>query len=189
MNYLEASNQIAAYRKEIATLREKIRSVQTDHEPQAVENYTFNDLNGQVRMSDLFADKDTLFVVHNMGSSCAYCTLWADGFNGVLAHLENRAAFVVSSPDSPAKQAEFAAARGWSFRMVSHQNSSFAEDMGYKQDGGFWPGVSVFRKVDDQILRLSDAHFGPGDDFAGIWHLFDLLPEGAGGWEPQFSYH
>jgi predicted dithiol-disulfide oxidoreductase (DUF899 family) len=124
-----------------------------------------------------------------MGKGCPACTLWADGFNGVVDHLENRAAFVVSSPDDPETQKVFKASRDWRFRMVSHQGSSFAEDMGYKSDSGHWrPGVSVFRKTARGIVRLSDTGFRPGDDFCTPWHLFDLLPEGAAGWHPKYDY-
>jgi predicted dithiol-disulfide oxidoreductase (DUF899 family) len=105
-----------------------------------------------------------------------------------LPHLENRAAFVVSSPDDPQTQSAFAASRGWRFRMVSHQGTSFAGDMGYRDDQGSLPGVSVFRRIGDRIYRVSDAPFDQGDDFCAVWHLFDLLPEGAAGWRPQFSY-
>jgi predicted dithiol-disulfide oxidoreductase (DUF899 family) len=124
-----------------------------------------------------------------MGTGCRNCTMWADGFNGVLPHLEDRAAFVVSSPDDPATQCAFAAARGWRFRMVSHQGTNFAADMGYRGEHGWRPGVSVFRRAGDRILRVSDTDFDAGDDFCPVWHLFELLPEGAAGWRPKFSYH
>jgi predicted dithiol-disulfide oxidoreductase (DUF899 family) len=114
--------------------------------------------------------------------------MWADGFNGVLPHLENRAAFVVSSPDDPSTQRALAAARGWRFRMVSHQGTGFAAEMGYRGPDGCLPGVSVFRQIGGRIYRVSDAPFDAGDDFCAVWHLFDLLPEGAAGWRPQFSY-
>ena len=39
-----------------------------------------------------------------MGRGCSYCTLWADGFNGLRHHFEDRAAFVVVSPDTPEQQ-------------------------------------------------------------------------------------
>ena len=32
---------------------------------------------------------DRLLMIHNMGEACRYCTLWADGFNGFLPHLED----------------------------------------------------------------------------------------------------
>jgi hypothetical protein len=46
----------------------------------------------------------------------------------------------------------------------------------------------VFRKRGQTIFRVSDAGFQPGDDFCAIWHFFDLLPEGATGWQPQYKY-
>jgi DNA-binding transcriptional ArsR family regulator len=32
------------------------------------------------------------------------------------------------------------------------------------------------------------ASFSPGDDFCTVWHLFDLLPGGAGDWFPKIQY-
>jgi predicted dithiol-disulfide oxidoreductase (DUF899 family) len=63
---------------------------------------------GSVQLSDLFGEHEDLIVIHNMGVSCPYCTLWADGFNGLIRHLEDRAAFVMVSPDPPDIQKEFA---------------------------------------------------------------------------------
>jgi predicted dithiol-disulfide oxidoreductase (DUF899 family) len=114
--------------------------------------------------------------------------MWADGFNGVLPHLENRAAFVVTSPDDPQTQAAFADSRGWRFRMVSHAKNRFAADMGYGSETGWKPGVSVFRKENGKVLRVSDTGLGPGDDFCSVWHFFDLLPAGADGWRARLAY-
>jgi predicted dithiol-disulfide oxidoreductase (DUF899 family) len=188
MRYREANEKLAGFRRDIAALREQMRALQSEVEPEEVENYRFATTDGEVRLSDLFGAKEYLFVIHNMGKGCPSCTMWADGFNGVLAHLENRAAFVVSSPDDPETQRDFAATRGWRFRMVSHAGTSFAADMGYRADNGWLPGVSVFRRSGDRIYRVSDAPFDQGDDFCTVWHLFDLLPEGAAGWRPHFRY-
>ncbi len=38
---------------------------------------------------EMFGDKKQLLLIHNMGQGCRYCTLWADGFNGFLKHLES----------------------------------------------------------------------------------------------------
>ncbi len=175
--------EIDARKKELAELRRKVP-------PQDVTDYTFATPAGDVRLSELFAGKPDLLVVHNMGRKCPYCTLWADGFNGVLPHLENRTAFVVSSPDAPAVQTEFAAGRGWKFRMVSVQASAFAKEMGFQSErGGYLPGVSSFRKTaDGKVQRIAHTYFGPGDDFCSVWHFFDLLAEGVNEWEAQFKY-
>ena len=188
MSYEKSREQLAQYRAEIAGLRRKMRDAQAAIEPQEVTDYALTRADGSVaRLSDLFGGKDTLIVIHNMGTGCSNCTLWADGFNGVYEHLASRAAFVVSSPDPPEKQRAFAASRGWRFPMVSVKGTSFAQDMGY-WDNDPLPGVSVFKKRGGKIVRVADTGFSPGDDFCTVWHLFDLMPEGAAGWEPKFSY-
>lgn len=189
MNYMQGSEKLAGYRKQIADLRQKMRAAQAAIEPEEVSDYAFSTPGGTHKLSELFGDKDELILIHNMGRKCPYCTLWADGFNGVYHHLADRAAFAVSSPDSPATQKEFASGRGWRFPMVSHDGTSFAADMGYRAKDGRWmPGVSVFRRDGARILRVSSTGFSPLDDFCSVWHIFDLLPEGVGGWSPKFSY-
>ncbi len=56
------------------------------------------------------------------------------------------------------------------------------------EDGGWLLGVSVFRCHENRILRVSDAGFAPGADFCALWHIFDLLPGGAGDWQPKYRY-
>ena len=186
--YAETRERLSDYRRKIEGLHAEMRQLQAAVEPEPVTDYAFAGPDGPVKLSALFGDKTDLFVIHNMGTGCSYCTMWADGFNGVYDHLASRAAFVLTSPDSPEVQARFAAERGWRFPMVSHQGSRFAEDMGYKRKEGWYPGVSVFQRKGDRIVRVSDAELGPGDDFCTVWHLLDLLPEGPAGWAPKFRY-
>jgi predicted dithiol-disulfide oxidoreductase (DUF899 family) len=188
LKYAAGSEKMAAYRRQIADIRQKMRTTLASVEPQEVSDYEFKTLEGTVRLSDLFGPHEDLMVVHNMGSSCPGCTLWADGYNGVHHHVITRTAFAVSSPDAPAVQQKLAAARGWKFRMVSHMGTTFAADMGYRTDQGGWrPGISVFKREGAKILRVSDAAWSPGDDFCTVWHFFDLLPEGAAGWSPKLK--
>ena len=108
MKYAPGVRQLGRYRLRIAALRKKMRDVQHRIEPEPVDDYTFSTARGPKRLSELFGAKRDLFVIHNMGSSCPYCTLWADGYNGLYAHLVTRGAFVVTSPDPPAVQQRFA---------------------------------------------------------------------------------
>lgn len=189
MSYGTKNEQIQKLQEQVTELRKKVIELRKSQPPEKVENYKLTAVTGeQVNLADLFGDKKELFVVHNMGKKCAYCTLWADGFNGILNHLENRAAFVLSSPDAPEVQNEFAKSRNWNFRMVSTAGTSFGKDMGYQGDDWLRPGVSVFIKSGSDILRVSDNEFGPGDDYCQLWSLLDLLPVGADNWAPKFSY-
>jgi predicted dithiol-disulfide oxidoreductase (DUF899 family) len=188
VDYREASARLNEYRREIAATRAKMRALQKQTLPEPVRDHSFGTNDGEVRLSQLFGAREDLFVIHNMGASCPYCTLWADGYNGTYEHLANRAAFVVASPDPPEAQRKLAEKRGWRFRMVSDTDRRFAEAMGYLDEGALLPGVSVFRKRNGGIVRVSDARFSPGDDFCSLWHFFDLIPEGRDGWAPRFSY-
>lgn len=189
MSYSETSKKLAEYREQIAAVRAKMREARAAAEPQEVEDYALSTSEGTTRLTALFGAKDDLIVIHNMGASCRYCTLWADGFNGVYPHLADRAAFVVATPDAPTAQKKFAESRGWRFPMVSHQGTSFAADMGYRSEKGGWlPGLSVFRRDGRRLLRIADTPLHLGDDYCALWHMFDMLPGGRGDWEPQFKY-
>ncbi len=189
MNYQSSAERIAGYRREISSIREKIRAAQAETDPQVVADYEFRGWEGPVHLSALFGRHADLMVVHNMGTSCPSCTLWADGYNGLHTHVVQRAAFVVSSPDAPEVQRDFAESRGWKFPMVSHAGTSFAADMGYRGERGNWmPGISVFRRDGERIVRVSDARWSPGDDFCTLYHFFDLLPDGTAGFRPKYRY-
>jgi predicted dithiol-disulfide oxidoreductase (DUF899 family) len=189
MKYQAAAKKLEELKKEFESLREEINKVRRAAEPQEMKDYAFTRSTGApASWKDLFGGRDDLVVIHNMGRGCSYCTLWADGFNGVYDHLANRAAFVVATPDQPEAQTEFAGSRDWRFPMITYRGTTLAEDTGYGGDGGFSPGVSVFQRKNGKVVRVSDTAFGPGDLYCGVWHLFDLMPRGADGWKPKFNY-
>ena len=157
--------------------------------PEKVKDYEFLDFNDKkVKLSELFGNKKDLILVHNMGVSCPYCTMWADGFNGVLKHIDDRAAFVLVSKDAPQLQKKFYKNRDWSFRMVSAKGSSFTKDMKMEKSGNPQPGVSVFYKDNKGIFRVGNDKFGPGDKYCLVWHFFGMLKQGVNGWHPKFKY-
>ena len=175
--------ELEALERQIFELKQRRAALRRSAQGEQVADYELQAHDGgSVRLSELFGDKDDLLVIHNMGKSCVYCTMWADGFNGLLPHIEERAAFVVVSPDDVARQAEGAAERGWRFRMVSGRGSSFAKDMGFETDDGSpKPGVSTFVRAPDGTMRRHDsAPFGPGDKFCAVWSFVDLLPQTEG---------
>lgn len=189
----DADKEIDALQNEVDLAKQRLTEARKRRPKEPVQDYVFKGLDGEVRLSELFGDKSDLIVVHNMGTGCRHCTMWADGFVGLVPHLQDRAAFVVCSPDKPDVQKRFAAKRNWNFRMVSGHDNTFIQDMGFwREDGpypGPWPGVSTFhRETDGSMVRIAKTHFSPNDDFCAIWPLFDMLEDGSNGWEPQYNY-
>ena len=173
------AEEIAALEQQYLKMGVELAEKKRALPPEPVKDYELTDLSGEaVKLSTLFGDKTDLIVIHNMGKGCTYCTLWADGFNGFTPHLENRAGFVVCTPDAPDVIQEFKDSRGWTFSMVSGQGSDFTKDMGYAPDGQYHPGVSTFQKQEDgSLVRIATSYLGPNDPYCSIWHLFNLLAD------------
>jgi predicted dithiol-disulfide oxidoreductase (DUF899 family) len=180
-------DEIALLEQEILEKKRTLAELRKSNPKQLETNYQFLTINKKkVSLLDLFQDKDELIIIQNMGKSCKYCTMWADGFNGVYHHLIEKAAFVVASPDTPEEQDAFAAERRWQFPMISTKGTTFKEDFGFEIDGYQHPGVSTFKKdASGNITHVANSPLGPGDDFCAVWHLFDLLPSGSEGYHPK----
>lgn len=183
------AREIETLEQEILEKSRRLADLKRAMPRERVDDYVLAGWDGPVTLSSLFGGKKDLIVVHNMGKGCRYCTLWADGFNGVWRHLADRAGFVVCSPDAAETQKIFAASRQWGFPMVSGHGSTFIQDMGFRGEKSWMPGVSTFHLAEDgSIERVARAEFGPYDLFCGVWHLIALLADGENGWEPRYTY-
>lgn len=180
--------EIAALEKEIYELGKKLAALRKEAEPVEVPDFTFQTQTGPVKLSALFAGKEVLFAIHNMGQACRYCTLWADGLNAFLPHLEDRFSVVLLSKDTPEAQQRFAHSRGWRFRMASHAGSTYAADQTVTPGEPDMPGIVCFVRDGTRILRKNAAEFGPGDEFCGIWPVLSLAGFDSETWTPQYSY-
>ena len=184
----ETDTDIAALEAEIAELTAELnaaRRAATGHE---VPDYAFRTLEGEVRLRELFAGRDRLLAIHNMGQGCRYCTLWADGINGFLPHLESAMAVVLLSKDDPETQRRFANARGWRFRLASHGGGDYIREQTVMSGEGNAPGAVVYERKDGTLLRRNAVVFGPGDLFCPAWNFLALAGHGGDDWTPQFTY-
>lgn len=180
--------EIRAVEREIGKLVTKLTSLRKAHRGQKVRNYGFADLEGETSLRDLFGDKDRLLMIHNMGQGCRYCTLWADGFNGLLPHLESAMAVVLVSKDPPAAQRQFANSRGWRFRLASHGGGDYIQEQTVTNGEDNMPGAVLYERDGDAIYRKNECVFGPGDLYCAMWSLLGLAGLDASDWTPQYRY-
>jgi predicted dithiol-disulfide oxidoreductase (DUF899 family) len=168
----------------------------------------------EVRLSQLFSDgHDELIVDHLMFAAdddepCVMCSMWADGCNAIVPHIERRASFVLVATAETGRLRRWARERGWDrIRLLSSHDTTFIRDLGREYDDGSQnSGVSVFTRdasgtiyhrytvgadLDDD---LGDARPYQGDGrgidlYSPVWQLFDLLPSGRGrDWCPNHEY-
>lgn len=181
-------NEIREIEKQIFELNQKLNELRKENRGESVPNYEFESLEGRVTLRELFGEKDRLLVIHNMGQACRYCTLWADGFNGFVPHLESAMSVVLASKDSPETQRRFANERGWRFRLASHGGGDYIQEQTLVDGVDNMPGAIVYERDGDTIYRKNDAIFGPGDQYCSIWNLLGMAGIGEEEWTPQYGY-
>jgi len=123
-----------------------------------------------------------------MGQGCRYCTLWVDGFNGLVGHLESAMSVVLVSKDDPETQRRFANSRGWRFRLASHGGGDYIREQTVMEEMDNMPGAVVYERAGDKIIRKNDCIFGPGDLYCAMWSLLGLGGLGDEDWTPQYAY-
>ncbi len=174
--------------KQIAELTMTLNKERGKLTPAPVPNYLFQTLEGEISLLGLFGGRERLLAIHNMGQGCRYCTLWADGFNGLLPHLESVMSVVLLSRDPPELQRDFAGSRNWRFRLASHGGGDYIREQTVMSGVDNMPGVVVYTRSDERVFRSGSAVFGPGDLYCPMWNLLGLAGLGDDPWTPQFRY-
>lgn len=183
-----AITEIQKLEHEILELTLKLNALRKSNGGDEVRNYSFATIDGETDLLKMFGDKKQLLLIHNMGQGCRYCTLWADGFNGLLKHLESLMSVVLVSKDPPEVQRQFANSREWRFRLASHGGGKYISEQTVMDGSENTPGAVVYERDDDTITRRNSCVFGPGDVYCSMWGLLGLAGLGADDWTPQYGY-
>ena len=183
-----SKDRIVELERKIGALTAELTDLRKASPGTPVPDYAFRTQSGEATLRDLFGDRDRLLAIHNMGQACRYCTLWADGFNGLLPHLESVLAVVLVSKDPPEVQRKFANSRGWRFRLASHGGGDYIREQGVLEGSDNVPGAVLYQRSDDAILRRNACVFGPGDLYCAMWGLLGLAGLDAADWTPQYDY-
>lgn len=183
--------QIEKKYQEIHALRKQQAEISKAEGLKKIADYIFKDIDGkEISIETLFGSHDELIIIHNMGKSCKYCTLWADGLSSSYKHISSRCAFALVSPDSYEVMKEFASNRDWKYPYYSGHETDFIYDMGFESRDGdkksFMPGYTTFLKKEDGIYRVACDTFGPGDFYSPVWQFMDMLHHGQKEWIPSY---
>ena len=183
-----ADTEISKLEQKIFELTTELNELRKSSTGDKVRNYAFATIDGETNLLSMFGDKATLLLIHNMGQACRYCTLWADGFNGFLKHLESVMSVVLVSKDPPELQRQFANSRDWRFRLASHGGGEYIREQTLVEGTENMPGAVVYERDGDKITRKNTCVFGPGDIYCSMWGLLGLAGLGESDWTPQYAY-
>jgi predicted dithiol-disulfide oxidoreductase (DUF899 family) len=204
--WLAARKALLMKEKKFTRLREQLAKQRRQLPWVKVEKeYVFEGPKGRETLSDLFDGKSQLVVYHFMfgpewGEGCSHCSFWADHYDGMGVHLNQRdVSFIVVSRAPLGEILPFKKRMGWGFKWVS----SFPNDFNYDFHVAFRPeeikkrsvyynyenvdmgdmtdreGISVFYKDKKGDVFHTYAAFARGIDMVNTTYQFlDLVPKG-----------
>ncbi len=165
--------------------------------------YAFDGPDGAVTLADLFERRSQLIISHFMfapewDAGCPSCSLWADGYNGQITHLNQRDVSFAAISRAPIEKLQAYRERmGWSFTWVSSGGTTFNRDFGVsfapaahepgvknynfgtsRFGGSDAPGFSVFARDDERIFRTYSCYSRGLEVLNPTYHFLDLVPKG-----------
>ncbi len=161
----------------------EIARLWAEHEPVDFSDFSLETAAGPRLLSSFAGPKGRLLVIHNMGASCPYCTMWADVLKGCFGLLSPEMAVLLVSPDALESEDARRIERGWPFEMASDADGAFTAAAGFQTPDGTMPGASAYLIEDGSVRRAGGTFFGPHDRYNPVWPLLALFPGGAESYE------
>jgi predicted dithiol-disulfide oxidoreductase (DUF899 family) len=128
LELLEAEKELTRRGDELTRKRQELPWVRID------KDYIFDTDEGSASLADLFGGRSQLLIYHFMfgpeyTAGCPACSSIADGFNGVVVHLENHDVAMWAVSRAPLEKLQAYRERmGWSFPWASSYGSDFNYD-------------------------------------------------------------
>ena len=194
--FLEEEKDFTRRRDALSARRRELPWVRID------TDYQFEGPEGHVSLDDLFGPRSQLLVYHFMFAPewekpCKSCSFWADGYNGVTAHLEQRDTRLVAISRAPReKLVARARTMGWTFPWYTGSRE-FNEEFGVSFDpdavaagraeynyrptstkmSGL-PGLSAFVKRDGEVFHTYSCYARGLDILNPAYNLLDVTALG-----------
>jgi predicted dithiol-disulfide oxidoreductase (DUF899 family) len=203
--WIEARKVLLKKEKEFTALRDQLSQLRRDLPWVAVDKeYVFDGPNGKQTLSELFDGRSQLIVYHFMYDplwdvGCQSCSFWADNFNDIVVHLNQRDVTMIAVSRAPYNKIDAYKKRlGWDFKWVS----SFDTDFNFDYYVSFTPeelakkkafynfisqdprisereGVSVFYKdTIGRVFHTYSAYERGTDILNNTYNYLDLVPKG-----------
>ena len=203
--WLEARKQFLIKEKEFTRLRDQLNEQRRELPWKAVDKeYVFEGPNGKQTLPELFEGRSQLIIYHFMfdpdwEGGCPHCSFWADNFDGIITHLNQRDVTMIAVSHAPyRKLAAYQKRMGWGFKWVSSSDTDFNFDyhVSFTQEelakkNAFYnftmqdsmdserEGVSIFYKDPTGKIFHTYSTYARGIDMVNTaYNYLDLTPKG-----------
>jgi predicted dithiol-disulfide oxidoreductase (DUF899 family) len=151
------------------------------------KSYVFDGPDGKQSLADLFDRRSQLIVYHFMfgpewQAGCPHCSHWADNFNSIIVHLNQRDVTMVAISRAPyAKLSTYEKRMGWTFKWVS----SLETDFNFDFHVSFTPGEVAakdamlnFKRQDPKVSEREGVSVFFKDETGAIFHTYSTYERG-----------
>ncbi len=203
--WLAARKMLLEKEKEFTRLRDKLNEERRNLPWEVVtKEYFFEGPKGKQSLSELFDGRSQLIVYHFMfdphwEAGCQHCSFWADNFNSIIVHLNQRDVTMIAVSHAPySKLATYEKRMGWNFKWVSSLGTdfnfdyhvSFTLDKLAKKKALYnfteqdplmseREGASVFYKDASGKVFHTYSTYARGIDMMNVaYHYLDIVPKG-----------
>jgi len=203
--WMAAREALLAKEKEFTRQRDALSQLQRELPWVKIDKpYAFQGPKGKETLPQLFEGRSQLVVYHfmfapNWEAGCPHCSFWADNFNPIIVHLNQRDVTMVAISRAPySKLEKYRSRMGWTFKWLSSGESDFNFDFhvsftddelskkralyNYEmQDPGETDreGVSVFFKDSNGDVFHTYSTSARGIDILNTaYNYLDLVPKG-----------
>ena len=204
--WIESRKELLKKEKEFTVLRDQLSQQRRDLPwVQVNKEYVFDGPNGKQTLSELFDGRSQLVIYHLMydptwDAACPSCSFWADNFNDIIVHLNQRDVTMIAISKAPYSKIDAYKKRmGWDFKWIYSFDTDFNRDYyvsftseELEKKEGFYnftiqnpsvselPGVSVFYKdPSGKIFHTYSAYARGIDILNNTYNYLDLVSKGG----------
>ncbi len=196
--WLAARTAFLKKEKEFTRLGDELSQSRRDLPWEKVEKeYSFDGPKGKETLSDLFENRSQLVVYHFMfnpqwDAGCPSCSFWADNFNPIIVHLNQRDVSMVAISRAPLNKIEaFKKRMGWNFKWLSSGNNSFNYDFNvWFTPESLKNGTAYYnyRKADFDMEDREGTSAFYKDENGSIFHTYSAYARGIDILNTAYNY-
>ena len=196
--WIEARAAFLNREKQFTRARDELTRQLRELPWEAVEkDYVFNGPDGKETLAELFDGRSQLIVYHFMfgpdwDAGCPHCSFWADNFDPVIVHMNQRDVSMVAVSRAPyTRLAAYRKRMGWSFKWLSSAGTSFNFDYGVSfTDDERERGEALynFRKGDPGVSEREGFSVFYKDAAAKLFHTYSAYARGIDLQNTAYNY-
>ncbi len=197
--WLAARRSLLAEEKDFTRLRDHLAAKRRAMPWLRIDkDYRFDGPEGaNLTLGDLFGSRRQLVVYHFMFAPdwekpCKSCSFWADGYNGVTAHLAARDTRLVAVSRAPREKLEATAKRmGWSFPWYSSDDGDFNYDFDVSFRPEFAAGEGAvrynFAAIDTRMTDLPGISAFIKEPDGAVYRTYSAYARGLDALNPAYQ--